>query len=81
MTELTGGPVVWSTKDQPGPKEWDLQSVALHEWGHLLGLVGHCGEYGNPACVPDMVMGSLSAGKRRRDLSGADIAWIRMVYP
>lgn len=49
----------------------DLESVALHEIGHLLGL--------NHSTVPESVMFASYAG-RRRSLSPDDIAGIQSIY-
>lgn len=62
----------WSAN--PGPEEVDLESVALHEIGHVLGL--HHDDN-----VPEAVMVSyFSYGKTKRDLHADDIQGIRVLY-
>ncbi|KAF5195575.1 Matrix metalloproteinase-20 [Thalictrum thalictroides] len=62
----------WSSSN-PGKNEFDLESVALHEIGHLLGL-GHSG-------VPGAVMVSkIGDGVIRRELQPDDILGIRSLY-
>ena len=70
-----------STADA-GPKadELDVESVALHEWGHILGIFGHCGFMGNRACVPNQVMQNYKRGYKLRKLSDGDIKWVRDIY-
>ena len=79
--ELNNDPIKWSTADV-GPKadELDVESVALHEWGHILGIFGHCGVLGNRACVPNQVMQNYKKGYKLRVLSTGDIDWVRDIY-
>jgi hypothetical protein len=64
----------WDTTGQPGRSELDAESVALHEFGHWLGL-GHDTD-------SDAVMYfSLPTGSLRRELHPSDIAGISYVYP
>ncbi|OVA14349.1 Peptidase M10 [Macleaya cordata] len=61
----------WSTN--PGPGMMDLESVAVHEIGHLLGL-GHSSE-------PNSIMfPSISSGVKKRELHGDDVQGIRHLY-
>ncbi|KAL5723776.1 hypothetical protein ACHQM5_007130 [Ranunculus cassubicifolius] len=63
----------WSTNPDPGMDEFDLESIAIHEIGHLLGL-GH-------SEFPDAVMwGSYAPGARRRVLAQDDIQGIQTLY-
>ncbi|KAJ7974493.1 metalloendoproteinase 2-MMP-like [Quillaja saponaria] len=61
----------WS--DNPGRDEFDLESLALHEIGHLLGLE-HSHDPGS-VMVP-----SIGAGVTRRKLGQDDINGIRALY-
>lgn len=64
----------WDTSGTPGETEFDLQSVALHEFGHYLRL--------EHDIDPDAVMYRLtSAGSVKRALHPNDIAGIRYIYP
>ncbi|PIA62260.1 hypothetical protein AQUCO_00200326v1 [Aquilegia coerulea] len=61
----------WSTKPTAG--HFDLETVAVHEIGHLLGL-GH-------SSVSDAIMfPSVSSGVTKRDLHENDIAGLRALY-
>ncbi|KAL5722480.1 hypothetical protein ACHQM5_005996 [Ranunculus cassubicifolius] len=61
----------WSTN--PSPNEIDLESVAVHEIGHLLGL--------DHSEVREAVMFSgISPGVTKRDLASDDIQGIRTLY-
>ncbi|XP_062087118.1 metalloendoproteinase 5-MMP-like [Humulus lupulus] len=62
----------WNTN--PGPNQMDLESIALHEIGHVLGLQ-------HDDTVPDAVMYSiLNYGNVKRNLHPDDIAGIRALY-
>ncbi|XP_022764610.1 metalloendoproteinase 2-MMP-like [Durio zibethinus] len=61
----------WSSN--PGPSEVDLESIAVHEIGHLLGL--HHSE------VPEAIMfDTYEVGTTKRDLHADDIQGIRTLY-
>lgn len=64
----------WDTSDLPANNEFDLQSVALHEFGHYL----HLGHDSNPGA---MMYYSISAGSLKRTLHQNDIDGIRFIYP
>ncbi|PON59789.1 Peptidase M10A, stromelysin-type [Parasponia andersonii] len=62
----------WS--ENPGPDQVDLESVAVYEIGHLLGL-------GHDDTVPDAIMYSkFSYGTTKRNLHADDIRGIRALY-
>ncbi len=58
----------------PEPGEIDLQSVALHEFGHWLSL----GHDDNPAAI---MYYAISAGSLKRNLYQTDIDGISAIYP
>ncbi|XWS08069.1 hypothetical protein CRYUN_Cryun41cG0046600 [Craigia yunnanensis] len=61
----------WSTN--PGPDEIDLESVAVHEIGHLLGL--------QHSLLPNAVMYAyFDSGITKRKLQGDDVHGIRALY-
>ncbi|KAL5569519.1 hypothetical protein UlMin_026094 [Ulmus minor] len=62
----------WS--ENPGPNEVDLESVALHEIGHLLGL-GH-----NLNDVGSIMYPSVNLGTTKRYLNADDIEGVRALY-
>lgn len=63
---------IWS--ENPGPNQVDLESVAVHEIGHLLGL-------SHDDTVPDAIMYSkFSYGTTKRNLHADDIRGIRALY-
>jgi putative cell wall-binding protein len=63
---------VWVDSTTPGPGQFDLETVALHELGHVLGL-RHSPE-------PSAVMFDAYSGPRRQ-LTPDDVARIRQYYP
>lgn len=66
--------MLWDTTSSPGRQEIDLQSVALHEFGHWLGL-GH-------DLDPNAVMYStLTLGTLKRSLYTSDRDGIAFIYP
>jgi len=68
--------LVWVTDLQPSPGDGrfpvDVQSVGLHELGHLLGL-------NHSADTTAVMYASYTRG--RRDLSADDLAAVRFLYP
>ncbi|UPT91420.1 matrixin family metalloprotease [Bradyrhizobium barranii subsp. apii] len=61
------------TNDEPKPTEYDLLSVALHEFGHCVGLDD----------LPDgfaVMSVGLKPGEKRRDLQSGDIAGRNKIY-
>ncbi|TXG49381.1 hypothetical protein EZV62_025256 [Acer yangbiense] len=64
----------WSSNSNPGLDELDLESVALHEIGHVLGL-------GHETGLREAVMyPSISYGQTKRDLNDDDIQGIQTLY-
>ncbi|CAL1375338.1 unnamed protein product [Linum trigynum] len=61
----------WS--DDPSPTEMDLESIAVHEIGHTLGLLHSV----NKAAI---MYPYLNTGKIKRELQSADIEGIRKLY-
>lgn len=56
------------------PNSFDIETVALHEIGHILGLAH--------SDVPDAVMfASVGANRTKRDLTADDIAGVQGLYP
>lgn len=68
------GQIAWSSASSgPAPSETDLQSVALHEIGHCLGL--------NHSASGEAVMAaSLTVGTQKRSLSPDDVAGLQAIY-
>jgi hypothetical protein len=64
----------WDTSGSPASNEFDLESVALHEFGHYLHL-GHDTDQ-NAVMYP-----SIAAGTVKRTLYQNDIDGIRFIYP
>ncbi|KZV56464.1 metalloendoprotein 1-like [Dorcoceras hygrometricum] len=64
----------WVTSKEPGPYGVDVQSVALHELGHILGL-GH--SYDQNA----VMFAYFGYGMTKRHLTQDDIDGIRALYP
>ncbi|KAF5182087.1 Metalloendoproteinase 5-mmp [Thalictrum thalictroides] len=63
----------WSAWWNPDKTEFDLESVGLHEIGHILGL--------QHSAIPSAVMFSkIGAGVTRRELQQDDILGIRSLY-
>ncbi|OVA14347.1 Peptidase M10 [Macleaya cordata] len=61
----------WSTK--PGPGMMDLESVAVHEIGHLLGL----GSSSEPNAI---LFPSITSGVKKRELHGDGVQDIHHLY-
>lgn len=64
----------WDTSGSPAGSEFDLQSVALHEFGHYL----HLGHDNNGNAV---MYYAISAGTTKRTLHQNDVDGIRFIYP
>ncbi|KAF9603809.1 hypothetical protein IFM89_037943 [Coptis chinensis] len=63
----------WSTNPDPTMNEFDLESIAVHEIGHLLGL--------HHSSIPEAIMfDSIAAGATKRELHGDDVQGIRTLY-
>jgi hypothetical protein len=62
----------WSTNPRPG--DFDVESVALHELGHLIGIGSHT------AGSSDVMQSGIGAGVTRRSLSQNDIAALQGLY-
>ncbi|KAF9595887.1 hypothetical protein IFM89_005373 [Coptis chinensis] len=61
----------WSTN--PKPNEMDLETIAIHEIGHVLGL--------QHSAVPEAIMyGLFSPGEKKRRLHKDDVLGIRTLY-
>jgi hypothetical protein len=61
------------TDDDPKPNEFDLQSVALREFGHCVGL-------DNVSTGSAVMSVGLKAGEKRRELQPDDIAGRNSIY-
>ncbi|HYM12001.1 MAG TPA: BACON domain-containing carbohydrate-binding protein [Bryobacterales bacterium] len=61
----------------PGPGDFDFQTVALHEMGHGLGLDHNDGCY----AVPTVMQSSIGAGVQRRSLFPPETAGVGYLYP
>jgi hypothetical protein len=64
----------WDTTGSPFGAELDVESAALHEFGHWLGL-GHDSDSGA------VMYASLTSGTTKRTLHANDIAGISFIYP
>ncbi len=64
----------WDTTGAPTGTEIDLESVALHEFGHWF-VLGHDDE------PPAIMYYAMSAGVTKRTLYSTDIAGISSIYP
>ena len=72
----------WSTSDTPLAKDMDVQTVALHEFGHWLNLRDIYGDIGDREYDMTKVMyGFGSRGQLKRDLHPDDVAGIHHIYP
>jgi hypothetical protein len=68
----------WSTN--PSPFEVDVQSIALHEFGHFLSLRDLYGDIGDSEYDLDKVMYG-KGGALKRDLHRDDMSGIHWIYP
>lgn len=64
----------WDATGNPGPPELDVESAALHEFGHWLGL-------GHDSDSAAVMYFSLTTGSLRRALHPSDAAGISYIYP
>jgi len=64
----------FSPQGRPATHEYDLETVALHEFGHWLKL----GHVANPDCV---MYDSLFPERMKRDLSFDEQEGLRAIYP
>ncbi len=72
----------WSTYNSPGAGQYDVQSIALHEFGHYLNLRDL---YGNVSGYPEdtgkVMYGISTPGTTKRNLHLCDQEGIRWIYP
>ena len=73
VTKLNQGQS-FSASGVPLSRQYDLETVMLHEFGHWLKLEHKA----NPGCVMN---GTMVLGRVRRGLTLDDIAGIRAIYP
>ena len=66
----------WSTDADTPPSKYDVESVALHEFGHWLNLA----DLYDPADSDKVMYGYLMAGEEKRDLRQCDIDGICYIY-
>lgn len=74
--------MVWKVQGKPvDPNAYDVESVAVHEIGHLLGLF-HCEHDNRVACTgkAQIMQGSTNPGDVRRQLTPEDIKDLRRRY-
>jgi len=64
----------WDATGSPADDELDMQSGALHEFGHLLNL-------GHDPDASSIMFSSLDPGTLKRTLSSLDQAGIQFIYP
>jgi len=64
---------VWSTATTPDSDKVDVESVALHELGHVLGL-------GNVTNTIPVMYESLAVGQTKRNLASDDIDGMKAIY-
>jgi PKD repeat protein len=70
----------WSTN--PGSGQYDVESIALHELGHWVGLADLYGNLaGYPSDTSKVMYGRGGAGESKRTLHSGDRDGIRYIYP
>lgn len=83
--QLLGGNanISWAVLDssKASVEAFDVESVALHEFGHVIGLQ-HCGFTGVGECLSDdeIMQGGIERGTVRRELTRTDISRVRALY-
>jgi hypothetical protein len=71
----------WSSGNNPGSNEFDIQSILIHELGHWLSLRDLYGDIGDGVNDIGKVMyGRAGSGEMMRNLHSNDIAGIRWIY-
>jgi hypothetical protein len=72
---------LWSSDNNPGSNEFDIQSIIVHELGHWLSLRDLYGDIGDGVNdVAKVMYGRGSIGEMKRNLHSDDIAGIRWIY-
>lgn len=72
---FNGADFVWTASADPETGRYDIESVALHEIGHTLGLAH------SPVAVASLFPRLGSGSRRARKLSSDDIAGVTAIYP
>jgi hypothetical protein len=71
----------WSTMHGPGPGQFDVETVALHEFGHWLSLRDLYGDAGDGKYDAAKAMfGLIAPAQVKRHLLDDDVAGIRWIY-
>jgi hypothetical protein len=72
----------WSVSGSSGSGQFDIQSVALHEFGHWLNLRDLYGDVsGYPQDTDKVMYGISTAGAVKRTLQASDQSGMRWIYP
>jgi len=69
MTDPTGAQQLYWSSMAGAPDELDFQSIALHEFGHVIGL-GHNGSPGASVMYPALAGGTLARSLHQDDVDG-----------